>query len=87
MRQAIINIRIEQETKDVFSQVCEEVGLTPSQAVNVFAKAVIRHGGIPFELKSMKQPNAATRLAIEELEKGDGHTAKDTKELYSDLGI
>tara|TARA_R110002167_G_scaffold225929_1_gene431162 strand:+ start:494 stop:622 length:129 start_codon:yes stop_codon:yes gene_type:complete len=35
------------------------MGLSTSQALKLFAKAVINHGGIPFELKA-KTPNALT---------------------------
>jgi len=87
MRQAVINIRIEQETKGAFVEVCDEVGLTTSQAVNVFAIAVTRYGGIPFELKSIKHPNETTRLAIEELQRGEGHFVNNAEELYKELDI
>ena len=83
MRQAVINIRVEQETKDAFSEVCDEVGLATFQAVNVFAKAVIRHGGIPFELKSRLWKNKA----MEEIDKGGGHVVKDPQELFDELGV
>ncbi len=35
-----------------FTHVCEEIGLSPSQAIKLFAKSVINYGGIPFELKT-----------------------------------
>ena len=41
--------------------------MSTSQALKLFAKAVVNHGGIPFELK-VKTPNALTAAAIEELE-------------------
>jgi addiction module RelB/DinJ family antitoxin len=48
-----------------------EVGLSPSQAIKLFARAVINYGGIPFELKA-KQPNVMTVTAIQELSQGLG---------------
>ena len=57
-----------------------------SQAIKLFAKAVINYGGIPFELRS-KQPNSSTIRAIQELEKGNGFEATNTKELLRDLGV
>ncbi len=47
-----ISIRIDHDIKTEFTHVCEEIGLSPSQAIKLFAKAVINYGGIPFELKN-----------------------------------
>jgi DNA-damage-inducible protein J len=62
------------------------MGLSTSQAIKLFAKAVINYGGIPFELKA-KQPNSLTASAIAELESGEGSTAKNIEELFSDFNI
>lgn len=47
----VTNIRIDPELKDSANEVFEELGLTLSTAVNVFLKAVVREGGMPFEVK------------------------------------
>ncbi|MCK5729389.1 MAG: type II toxin-antitoxin system RelB/DinJ family antitoxin [Methylococcales bacterium] len=72
--------------KTEFTHVCEEIGLSPSQAIKLFAKAVINYGGIPFELKT-KQPNIITVQAIQELEDGKGHKVRGTSELLDDLHV
>ena len=41
--------------KAEFTHICEGVGLSSSQAIKLFAKAVINYGGIPFELKTKQQ--------------------------------
>lgn len=41
----------------------DEVGLSHSQAIQLFVKAVINRGGIPFELKA-RQPNKTSIAAI-----------------------
>ncbi|MFT5502463.1 MAG: DNA-damage-inducible protein J [Gammaproteobacteria bacterium] len=64
--------------------ICDEIGLSSSQAIKLFAKAVINHGGIPFDVKT-KQPNLQTDAAIQELEQGDGHTAADITQLLEEL--
>lgn len=84
MKAEMLSTRIDQETKLAFTNVCEEIGLSPSQAIKLFAKAVINYGGIPFELKA-KQPNALTAAAIEELESGRGQTASTIEELLGNL--
>ncbi len=48
----IISTRIDHDMKTELTHVCEEIGLSPSQAIKLFAKAVINYGGIPFELKT-----------------------------------
>jgi len=71
--------------KVAFTYICDEVGLSPSQAIKIFAKSVINHRGIPFEVKA-KQPNSATLNAIQELEQGLGHKANDVEHLFLELG-
>jgi len=84
MKTDTISTRIDHGMKMEFTHVCEEIGLSPSQAIKLFAKAVINYGGIPFELKT-KQPNKITIQAIEELEEGKGHKVGNTSELFNEL--
>ncbi len=46
MKTDIISTRIDHSMKMEFTHVCEEIGLSPSQAIKLFAKAVINYGGI-----------------------------------------
>jgi len=85
MKTEMLSTRIDHDTKVAFTYICDEVGLSPSQAIKIFAKAVINHGGIPFEVKA-KQPNSATLNAIQELEQGHGNKANDVKQLFKELG-
>jgi DNA-damage-inducible protein J len=71
MKTEIISTRIDHDTKLEFTRVCEEMGLSPSQAIKLFAKAVINSGGIPFELKA-RRPNHITLQAMQEVEQGAG---------------
>ena len=68
------------------THVCEDIGLSPSQAIKLFAKAVINYGGIPFELRG-KQPNTITLQAMQELEQGKGQKVTTTSELFNDFGV
>ncbi len=86
MKTEIISTRIDRDSKLEFTNVCEEIGLSTSQAIKLFAKAVINYGGIPFELKR-KQPNKVTLQAMKELEEGKGHKVNSTSELFSELGV
>ncbi|MCF7971702.1 MAG: type II toxin-antitoxin system RelB/DinJ family antitoxin [Methylococcaceae bacterium] len=86
MKTDIISARIDPSIKIEFTHVCEEIGLSPSQAIKLFAKAVINYGGIPFELKT-KQPNKITIQAIQELEERKGHKSTSTSELFNELEV
>ena len=84
MKTEMLSARIDHDTKVAFTYICDEVGLSPSQAIKLFAKAVINHGGIPFDLKA-KRPNEDTLAAIQQLESGLGNKAGDVNELFFHL--
>ncbi len=86
MKSDIISTRIEHDLKIEFSSICKDIGLSPSQAIKLFAKAVINHGGIPFELKA-RQPNQLTIQAMQELETSNTHKTQNSSTLFSDLDI
>ncbi|MDR0881063.1 MAG: type II toxin-antitoxin system RelB/DinJ family antitoxin [Candidatus Adiutrix sp.] len=50
MTQTNINIRMDEDLKLKFDALCGRMGLTMTAAFNVFAKAVVRQQGIPFEV-------------------------------------
>jgi DNA-damage-inducible protein J len=56
MAQTNINIRIDETLKRDFDAVCNDLGLTMSAAVNVFAKTVTRRKAIPFEISAEEDP-------------------------------
>lgn len=86
MKTEMLSTRIDHDTKLAFTHICDEMGLSPSQAIKLFAKAVINYGGIPFELRS-RTPNAKTVEAIQELESGAGTKVENADALFNDLGV
>ena len=50
MAQTSVNIRMDVEVKKQFDFICSELGMNMSTAFNIFAKTVVRHNKIPFEL-------------------------------------
>ena len=84
MRTEMLSTRIDHDTKVAFTNVCDELGLSTSQALKLFAKAVINHGGIPFELRT-PQPNATTASAIQELVEGKGHKSDSVESMLAEL--
>jgi len=84
MKTDMLSTRIDHDTKVAFSNICDEVGLSPSQAIKLFARAVINYGGIPFELKA-PQPNETSAAAMQELLEGKGYRAESLDSLVADL--
>ena len=86
MKTDMISTYVDHGTKLEFTQVCEKIGLSSSQAINLFAKAVINYGGIPFDIKK-KLPNKMTREAMQELGEGKGHKVNSTSSLFNDFQV
>ena len=50
MAQALINFRIDENSKKQMEEICNELGITMSTAFNIFVKKVIREKRIPFDV-------------------------------------
>ncbi len=66
MAQTNVNIRMEENLKKQFDNLCNELGLTMTSAINIFAKTMVRQRGIPFEV-SLHIPNEETLQAIDDV--------------------
>lgn len=62
-----INIRSDEETKNSFSELCSELGLSVSSALNIIMKSSVRNREIPVVLSTIKKPVALDDLSDEEL--------------------
>jgi DNA-damage-inducible protein J len=49
---ATLNVRMDADTKRDFSIFCDELGMSASSLMNVFAKTVVRNQAVPFPLTS-----------------------------------
>jgi len=47
-----ITMRTEAPVKELFEQVCSEIGLSVNAALNIFVRRVVRDRKIPFELSA-----------------------------------
>lgn len=72
---ANINIRIDSDIKKNAEAVFANIGITPTAAINLFYKQVIRTKSIPFELKA-DIPNVKTVFALDELEQMEKNPEK-----------
>ena len=52
MPKATFSIRMDENLKRQFDELCNEFGMTATTAFNVFARAVVREKKIPFEIKA-----------------------------------
>ena len=52
MAQATFSIRMDENLKKEFDQLCSDFGMNATTAFNVFARAVVRERRIPFEITS-----------------------------------
>lgn len=73
---SIITARVSKEDKEKFELFCQSVGLTASAAINMFIKATIREGEIPFKIRTdpfySKANQERLRKSIKELEETGG---------------
>lgn len=87
MAQTLVNFRIDETTKMQMEQVCSELGLTMSTALNIFVKKVIREKRIPFDVSIdpfySESNMKAIKESIKQLEEGKvvAKTIEELKEL------
>ncbi len=82
---AMIRARTEPYLKNKVEKIFQLLGLSSSEAINLFFRQVILREGLPFEVKI---PNATTLKAIKNVEKYQGLTkCKDAKDMFKKLGI
>ena len=62
-----ISIRMDEQLKKDFEELCKDIGLSMSTAMNVFATRAVQENRIPFEL-GRNIPNEETLEAIKESE-------------------
>ena len=54
MALATFSVRMDERVKKQFDALCSDFGMSPSTAINIFAKTVVRERKIPFEIVSPK---------------------------------
>ena len=86
MSQTNINIRMDENLKQQFDNLCNELGLNMTTAFTIFAKAMVRQQKIPFEV-SLNVPNFETLTAIDDVNHGRNlsKTFHSIDELMEDL--
>ncbi len=80
-----ISVRMDADLKKDAENILGSLGLTPSQAINVFYKQITFQNGLPFPVRIPEMNlNEITINAMEEKELDEYETSS---KLYKDLGI
>lgn len=83
-RSAMIRARTEPGLKAEAEKIFYELGLSCSEAINLFFRQVTLRKAIPFDVA---MPNKATLKAMKSVEEKKVIHAKDLKDLFKKLGI
>jgi len=84
-KDAMIRARTEQQLKNKAEKIFHALGLSCTEAINLFFHQVILHKGLPFDVRI---PNKTTLKAMEDVNKKRKlHKAKDAKDMFKQLEI
>ncbi len=56
MPQVSMTVRMDSQLKSSFDELCSQFGMSANTAMNIFAKAVVQRGRIPFDIRGDKCP-------------------------------
>ncbi len=87
-----MTISMEDDLKREFTDVCREIGLPPSTAIGIFARAVVRERAIPFSLSAVSSAERAAqayelsvadgiRRGLADMETGDVLTREEARAM------
>jgi DNA-damage-inducible protein J len=80
----VVRARIDTATKERAAAALAAMGLSISDAIRLLMLRIADEQRLPFEVKV---PNAATRRAMAELERGEGRRFESADALLEDLDI
>ena len=81
----VVSAKVDSALKNDAESILTALGLTASQAINLFYNQITFQNGLPFPVKiPYKVLNEKTRKALVET---DLEEFKDTQALYNELGI
>lgn len=55
MAQTSMTVRMDNQQKALFDQLCEQFGMSANTAINIFVRTVIRTRSIPFAIKAGRE--------------------------------
>ena len=89
MALATMSVRVDAQVKKQVESFCSDVGISPSAAVNMFFKAMLRENRIPFEIRRdpfySEENQARLRKSIAQMEASGGTI--HSVEAWDDHGL
>ena len=76
------SLRLDEDKFSQAKEILKDLGLNFTEAVNIFTSLVVANKGLPFDVKI---PTEKLQKSMDELEKKDGKSFKNTDELFEDL--
>ncbi len=77
-----VRARIDQNLKNDAQVILQEIGISTSQAINLFFKRLVIEKDIPFKTKV---PTARLQAAFEQIDKGETVSYSGVEEMMKDL--
>jgi addiction module RelB/DinJ family antitoxin len=92
MAQVTFSVRMDETLKRQLDQLCLDFGMNTSTAINIFAKAVVREGKIPFEIYSNRDgiSREGALRAIDDLRRGaieNGKAGMSIEEINEEISL
>ena len=85
MKAAMVRARVDKDLKISVEHVLEKLGLSMSEAINLFMAQIKLKRGIPFEVKL---PNETTLKTFKDTDENRNLTrCKNSKDMFKTLGI
>ncbi|MBI2252032.1 MAG: type II toxin-antitoxin system RelB/DinJ family antitoxin [Armatimonadetes bacterium] len=85
IKSAMIRARTDPSLKDEVEQIFKELGLTTTEAINLFFCQIKLRKGLPFEIAV---PNKTTIRTLKDTDKNKNIVrVKNTKDIFDKLGI
>lgn len=57
-----VQVQVDRNLADQVELILDAIGLTPTTALTVFYKQIVKHGGIPFSLEASEREKATAQL-------------------------
>lgn len=89
MSTTTVQVRMDTTVKADLEILLQEMGLNMTTAMNLFAKAVINSGKIPFEITANRRLSSELQQDLEDVRqrRNLSQAFTSTSDLYKDLGI
>jgi len=86
-KESDIRVKVTLELKEQFTAVLDQIGLSPSVAMGIFARQVVLCQGLPFTPQIINRPNQETLEAINDIENNRNLTRHASgQELFDSWG-